>query len=92
MMRQVPSCKLIGDRTAGASGNPKPFNLGNGIILFVPSWKDLEPDGTCLEGRGVKPDFEVKTKAESNGEQDPVLVAALRFLRRKCPKRRKKFD
>ena len=59
MMRQVPGCKLIGQRTAGASGNPKPVDLGNGVVVFVPSWQDLDLDGTCLEGRGVAPDIEV---------------------------------
>jgi C-terminal processing protease CtpA/Prc len=65
MMRQVPNCRLIGERTAGASGNPKPVDLGNGVCLFVPSWQDLELDGTCLEGRGIAPDIEVRSPCEN---------------------------
>ena len=82
MMRRVPGCKLIGARTAGASGNPKPFDLGNGVTLFVPSWRDLDLDGACLEGRGLAPDIEVEADlgAFRNGH-DPVLALALAFLR-----------
>lgn len=81
MMKQVSGCKLIGQPTAGASGNPKPADLGNGVVVYVPSWLDLALDGTCLEGQGVPPDMEVTTAAEEHGEKDPVLTAALRWLR-----------
>ena len=60
MMKQVPGCTLVGQRSYGSSGNPQPVDLGNGVTAFVPSWKDLRPDGTCLEGEGVEPDVEVK--------------------------------
>jgi len=60
MMKQVDGCKIIGQRTAGASGNPKPVDLGNGAVAFIPSWQDLDLRGVCLEGRGVAPDIEVK--------------------------------
>ncbi len=103
MMGHVSGCKLIGQRTAGASGNPKPVDLGNGVVVFVPTWQDLDLDGACLEGRGVAPDIEVKAERRVRGlsprpdgmpkgarcselevltSQDPVLAAALRFLRR----------
>ena len=57
-------------------------NLGSGLTLFVPSWRDLELDGACLEGRGLAPDIEVEADlgAFRNG-QDPVLASALAFLR-----------
>lgn len=79
MMRQVPGCKLIGQPTAGASGNPLPFDLGNGVVVYVPSWKDLDLDGVCIEGRGVAPDILVD--ALPSAFADPVLASALRFLR-----------
>jgi C-terminal processing protease CtpA/Prc len=55
--------------------------LGNGVTLFVPSWEDLRLDDTCLEGEGFAPDIEVKTTAKSFGKKDPVIEAALKFLR-----------
>ena len=79
MMRQVPGCKLIGQPTAGASGNPLPFDLGNGVVVYVPSWQDLDLDGVCIEGRGVAPDILVH--ALPSAFTDPVLASALRFLR-----------
>lgn len=80
MMKQVPNCKLIGEKSYGSSGNPKPHDLGNGVTVFVPSWKDLRPDGTCLEGEGIAPDVEVKYPTKP-GNSDPVLDAALKYLR-----------
>jgi hypothetical protein len=53
MMQQGPSCTLIGQRSYGSSGNPRRHELGNGVEVFVPSWKDLRLDGTCFEGEGI---------------------------------------
>jgi len=80
MMRQVPGCRLIGQPTAGASGNPKPFDLGNGVVVFLPSWQDMDLDNNCLEGRGIEPDVLVGLETEPVAGKDPVLAAALRFL------------
>jgi Peptidase family S41/Bacterial Ig-like domain len=81
MMKQAPGCTLIGDRTAGCSGNPKPTNLGNGVRVFVPSWKDLRLNGSCLEGEGFAPDIAVKAAPQDFEKADPVLEMALRTLR-----------
>lgn len=81
MMKQAPGCTLIGDRTAGSSGNPKPADLGNGVIAFIPSWKDLRLNGTCTEGEGFAPDLAVKAGPQDFEKADPVLEAALRALR-----------
>jgi hypothetical protein len=82
MMKQAPGCTLLGQRTAGASGNPRPVELGNGVTLYVPSWKDLRLDGTCLEGEGLAPDVEVKAEPQEFSAGDPVLAAALSVLRK----------
>jgi len=87
MMRQVPGCKLIGQRTAGASGNSKPVALGNGVVLFVPTWWDMELDGACLEGRGLQPDVEVDAASGLAAGRDPVLAAAVELLRRQPARR-----
>ena len=47
MMKQVPKCRLIGARSYGSSGRPRPHDLGNGVTVYLPSWKALRPDGTC---------------------------------------------
>ena len=81
MMKQVPGCKLIGQKSYGSSGNPKPYELGNGVTVYLPSWKAMRPDGTCFEGEGIKPDIAVKTPPMQLPNRDPVLEAALKFLR-----------
>jgi hypothetical protein len=83
MMKQVPGCTLVGQRSYGSSGNPQPVDLGNGVTAFVPSWKDLRPDGTCLEGEGVAPDVEVKAGPRDFAASDPVLEAAVAVLSKK---------
>jgi hypothetical protein len=83
MMKQVPGCTLVGERSYGSSGNPQPVDLGNGVTAFVPSWKDLRPDGTCLEGEGVAPDMEVKADQNDFAASDPVLDAAVAVLSKK---------
>ena len=83
MMKQVPGCTLVGERSYGSSGNPQPVDLGNGVLAFVPSWKDLRPDGTCLEGTGVAPDVLVKAGPTDFAAGDPVLEAAVAVLSKK---------
>jgi Peptidase family S41/Bacterial Ig-like domain len=81
MMKQVPGTVVVGARSQGSSGNPKPHDLGNGVTLFLPSWKDLTPDGRELEGVGIAPDIEVKASPNDFQDADPVLKAALEALR-----------
>jgi len=81
MMKQCKKCTLVGERTAGCSGNPKPVDLGNDVKVYLPSWQDLRLDGTCLEGEGYAPDIEVKTTAKDFKTKDLVLDAALQLLR-----------
>ena len=77
MMKQSPRCKLVGEATKGSSGNPRAFDLGNGVTVFLSSWEDQLPDGTVLEGRGVKPDVEVKTDLAELRQRDGVLEAGV---------------
>jgi carboxyl-terminal processing protease len=81
MMRQCPRAKLVGEASYGTSGNPKPIDLGNGVTIFMPSWKDMLPDGTPLEGRGVLPDVSIRAKPDELAVGDPVLDAGLRIVR-----------
>jgi hypothetical protein len=83
MMKHGAEAKLIGDTTGGSSGRPVPHDLGNGVTVYLSSWEDQLPDGTVLEGCGVKPDIIVKTKADQLENADPVLEAARKYLRGK---------
>ncbi len=81
MMRQIPQCKLFGARSYGSSGNPKPVGLSNGVTVFLPSWVALRADGTPFELEGIAPDVEIQTAEDDFKSADPVLEAALAWLR-----------
>lgn len=83
MMRQAPDCTVIGQRTYGSSGNPKPHELPNGVTIVVPSWQGLRLDGTCFENEGLKPDVEVDVDLAELGRKDPILERGLAYLRKK---------
>jgi len=80
MMKTVPGCKLIGEHSRGASGNPKPVRLANDVVVNLSSWRDMLPDGTCFEGIGIKPDIEVRTTPADFVARDPALEAAIAYL------------
>lgn len=82
MMKHGPAATIVGAKSQGSSGNPKPHDLGNGVTVFLPSWKDLTADGRELEGIGITPDVEVNASASEFKDTDPVLNAALEHLRR----------
>jgi hypothetical protein len=83
LMMQAAGATLIGERSYGASGNPKATELANGVTVFLSSWQDMLPDGSLLEGEGVKPDIEVKAPPAVLQRGDPVLMAALKHLRQR---------
>lgn len=80
MMRQAPRARLFGERSFGSSGNPTLIDLGSGVELLLPRWRTFDPSDAPLEGRGVAPDEHVVMRPGAGA--DPVLDAALRWLRR----------
>lgn len=83
MMKQSKHVTVIGGKTSGSSGNPKPRLLENKVEVFIPSWKDILPDGTLLEGNGITPDVEVSTDAKAYETGDPIIERAKQILREK---------
>ncbi|MEZ6193766.1 MAG: S41 family peptidase [Phycisphaerales bacterium] len=81
MMKQAPKAEVFGSATQGCSGNPRGYDLGNGVTVFLPSWKSMLPDGTEFEGVGVEPDVEVAAGRQDFEAGDPVLEAGLKYLR-----------
>jgi hypothetical protein len=81
MMQQAKDCVTIGQPTYGCSGNPKPFELSNGVTIVLPSWQDLRLDGTCFEGEGLAPDIVVEVETSDLEKRDPILEKALETLR-----------
>jgi len=78
MMKRVKGCQLIGAKSYGASGNPQPHPLNNGVTVMLPSWQAFLPDGSPLETIGITPDIEVS--AGDSRTQDAVLDRAKEIL------------
>lgn len=83
MCKQAKDCVVVGLPTFGSSGNPKPFDLGNGVTALIPSRQDLLPDGSPFEGKGIAPDVTVPCTAQDLETHDVILEKALELLRAK---------
>ncbi|MBK8271124.1 MAG: S41 family peptidase [Planctomycetes bacterium] len=75
MMKQGKKVTLVGAKSGGSSGNPKPFVLENDVEVYIPSWRDIQLDGSSLEGVGIEPDVVVTAKKEEYELGDPVIPA-----------------
>jgi len=84
MMKCLPQVTTVGERTRGASGNPKGFRLpGLDMTVWFSRWVDMMPDGTVFEGEGIAPDVVVEALPEAYQDKDPTLERALEVLRQK---------
>lgn len=82
MMQQTPNCVLIGHKSYGSSGNPREYDLGNGVTVRLPSSKMMKADGSLVEQEGIEPDVFVRTNETDLRTRDRTLEAAIRYLRR----------
>lgn len=81
MMLQAPKVELIGSRSYGSSGNPRPYLVAPGITVMLPSWQALRPNGSCFEGEGIEPTVPITATPAAFVTGDPVLEEALARLR-----------
>ncbi|MEZ5978082.1 MAG: S41 family peptidase [Planctomycetota bacterium] len=82
MLAQAPNVVTMGDPTAGSSGNPRRLELEHGVVVNLPRWLDMDPDGNPIERIGVAPDVVLEFAPEAFTEKaDPVVAAALERLR-----------
>jgi len=77
MMKATDHVTLVGQPTRGASGNPHPVTLSNGLKVWFSRWVSMEPDGTPIEGRGILPNV----KVEHVGAGDLTFDKAVEMLR-----------
>ena len=69
---------VVGETTAGSSGQPYIYDFGNGMLFRVGTKRMYFPDGSEFEGVGIKPDIEViPTPADIKAGRDPVLERAV---------------
>jgi hypothetical protein len=83
-LAQCPQAITMGDRTAGSSGNPRRVEAGAGIVVNLPRWIDMDPQGKPIDAVGIPPRVKVDAKPEDfRGNRDPVLSAALANLHKR---------
>ena len=69
---------LIGETTAGSSGQPLFIDLGDGFRAWIGTKRETFPDGRAFEGVGIAPDMEiVQTATDLREGKDRVLGGAL---------------
>ncbi|MGD8394585.1 MAG: S41 family peptidase [Candidatus Eiseniibacteriota bacterium] len=80
--RSMQRGTLIGETTAGSTGQPLVFALPGGGNAMVCTARCTSPDGEAIVGVGVPPDIEVHPTVEDiKAGRDAVLEAARRALR-----------
>ncbi|QMW03104.1 S41 family peptidase [Spirosoma foliorum] len=77
---------IIGEPTGGSTGQPLAFSLPGGVMARVCTKRDMYPDGTEWNGKGIQPAILVKpSAADWQAGRDTVLEAALNHLGVKKP-------
>jgi C-terminal processing protease CtpA/Prc len=72
--------QTVGQRTAGASGNPILFRLGGGGVTFS-TGAFYRNDGTLIEGAGIAPEVPVTWTIEAfRAGEDPDMAAAEQLI------------
>ncbi len=80
-LKYAKRAKIIGERTAGSSGNPKTFALPYGGTLDVSSFIPLTPLKEEYLGIGIEPDYEChNTIASVRNDRDLVLEKAREYI------------
>jgi C-terminal processing protease CtpA/Prc len=72
---------LVGQRTAGSTGQPLFFDLPGGGTARICVKRDTYPDGRAFVGIGIPPQIEVEpTVADIRAGRDPGIAAAVKAL------------
>jgi hypothetical protein len=78
-MGQLPQVTIVGERSAGSTGNPGTFPLANGWSYTVSRWIEYTADNQPIEDVGISPDVVVAADpSDFAAGRDPVLDWALR--------------
>jgi len=81
-MQEIPGVTVVGDTTAGESGNPAPVELTGGWKIWMPRWLVRTAQHRIVEWQGIPPGIVVPaTAADFAAGRDPVLDYAVAALR-----------
>jgi retinol-binding protein 3 len=73
-MQQAGRATIVGEVTGGGAHPTKPFSVGQGFIVQIPSARSLNPiTRTDWEGTGVIPDFKVEATGALIKAQELIL-------------------
>lgn len=79
-MKDSGRAMLIGQTTAGSSGNPKVFHAGP-LTYRVSTWREYRRNGRLIEGQGIEPSITVvPTVDDLRAGIDSTLEAAIQHL------------
>ena len=84
VIKNRPMTLLVGEPTAGSTGQPLVFKLSTGGLGAVCSRRSLTPDGRTSVGYGFQPDVVASlTQKDLFDRQDSVLIKAFEILKQK---------
>jgi carboxyl-terminal processing protease len=73
---------VVGELTAGSSGNPRRVDLGNGMRVSIGAIRYRFPDGSAFEGVGIAPDVAIERRiADILANRDSALEQARQLAR-----------
>lgn len=76
---------IVGERTAGSTGQPFVQNFGNGMVIQLSMKREFFANGEEFEGVGILPDVEIHTTAEDIASgRDPVMARVAEMVRAKA--------
>jgi len=80
MMKQAKNAKVIGMKSYGSTGNPKPYKLSDQITLYLPSWQAYTLDKKLIEGNGVEPDIEIINSQADFIGKDALFNEVIKYI------------
>lgn len=78
-LRDYARAKLVGETSFGKGSIQEAQELSSGAGLHITTAKWILPKGDWINGKGIKPDIEVKMD-EKNPQADPQLEKAIEIL------------
>lgn len=72
--------KLIGTKTFGKGSEQTVYYFDNGASLHITSAHWFTPDKRSINGKGLEPDYVVKSSASDNGTSGPQFKKAVQVL------------
>jgi len=81
MMRACPTITLIGEKTRGASGNPKVLSLPNSVSYKISIWIAYTDQMVEIEDKGIEPHIKIAAEQSLDENADYVMEKAISFIK-----------